>query len=115
MGADMRNIKGQLLTHGSNGRLPSRKQLIESTSLGDSKSTEASTNLSMDDFPAVDSAALPSTSRVAEVRLLTNYFVSLCIHASRKVYEWFAYAIGCIEIVFRVQTILNITCANSDK
>ncbi|KAH6814815.1 Rho GTPase activation protein with PH domain-containing protein [Perilla frutescens var. frutescens] len=67
MGADMRNIKGQLLTHGSNGRLPSRKQLIESTSLSDSKSAEASTSLSMDDFPAVDSAALPSTSRVAEV------------------------------------------------
>lgn len=74
MGADLRNIKGQLLTHGSNGRLPSRKQLIESTSLSDSKSTEASTSLSMDDFPAVDSAALPSSSRVAEVRLPTNYF-----------------------------------------
>ncbi|XP_057801200.1 rho GTPase-activating protein 7-like isoform X2 [Salvia miltiorrhiza] len=67
MGADVRNIKGQLFAYGSNGRLPSRKQLIEPTSLSDSKSTEASTSLSMDDFPAVDSAAVPSTSRAAEV------------------------------------------------
>lgn len=69
----MRNIKGQLLTYGSNGRLPSRKQLIESTSLSDSKTTEASTSLSMDDFLVVDSAALPSTSRVAEVRSLFSH------------------------------------------
>lgn len=69
MGADLRNIKGQLLTSGSSSRVPSRKQLIESTSLNDSKSTDASTSLSMDDFCAVDSAALPSTSRAAEVRL----------------------------------------------
>ncbi|XP_042002729.1 rho GTPase-activating protein 7-like [Salvia splendens] len=67
MGADGRNIKGQLLAHGSNGRLPSRKQFIEPSSLSDSKSTEASTSLSVDDFPAVDSGAVPSTSRVAEV------------------------------------------------
>ncbi|XP_041998158.1 rho GTPase-activating protein 7-like isoform X2 [Salvia splendens] len=67
MGADGRNIKGQLLAHGSNGRLPSRKQFIEPSSLSDSKSTEASTSLSVDDFPAVDLGAVPSTSRVAEV------------------------------------------------
>lgn len=76
MGADGRNIKGQLLAHGSNSRLPSRKQFIEPSSLTDSKSTEASTSLSVDDFPAVDSGAVPSTSRVAEVRLNTH----LCIH-----------------------------------
>ncbi|KAI3461160.1 hypothetical protein Pfo_017823 [Paulownia fortunei] len=67
LGLDLRNIKGQLLTSGGNSRLPSRKQLVESASLSDSKSTEASTSLSLDDLCAVDSASLPSTSRAAEV------------------------------------------------
>ncbi|KAK6138297.1 hypothetical protein DH2020_027988 [Rehmannia glutinosa] len=65
---DLRNIKGQSLTSGSNSRLPSRKQLVESASLSDSKSAEASTILSVDDLCAVDSStSLPSTSRVTEV------------------------------------------------
>ncbi|XP_041994467.1 rho GTPase-activating protein 7-like isoform X1 [Salvia splendens] len=56
MGSDERNIKGQLLPYGSNGRPPSRKQLIEPPSLSDSKSTETSTSLAMDDFPVVESS-----------------------------------------------------------
>ncbi|KAL7084637.1 hypothetical protein ACP275_14G234000 [Erythranthe tilingii] len=59
LGVDMRNGKGQ-----TSSRLTSRKQLTESASLSDSnKSTEASTSLSIDDLPAVDSA---STSRPPE-------------------------------------------------
>lgn len=47
---------------------------MDSTSLTDSKSTEASTSMSMDELSAVDSAAVPSTSRAAEVRsILANY------------------------------------------
>lgn len=73
---EMRNIKGQQLTSGNsnngNNRQPSRKQLIDSTSLSDSKSTEASTSLSVDDFGAVDSATMiPSSSRPPEVSLFT--------------------------------------------
>ncbi|KAL8480183.1 hypothetical protein ACS0TY_026426 [Phlomoides rotata] len=66
LGTDPRNNKGQLLTSGSSSRLPSRKQIIDSTNLSNSKSTEASTSLS-NDFNAADSAALPSSSRVPEV------------------------------------------------
>ncbi|PIN06504.1 hypothetical protein CDL12_20937 [Handroanthus impetiginosus] len=67
LGADPRNIKGQLLTSGSSSKHPSRKQLFESTSLNDSKVSEASTSLSIDNLYAVDSASLPSTSRVTEM------------------------------------------------
>ncbi|KAI3450037.1 hypothetical protein Pfo_006702 [Paulownia fortunei] len=67
LGADLRNIKGQLSTSGSSNRQPSRKQFMESTNLSDSKSSEASTSLSIDNLCAVDSASLPSTSRAAEV------------------------------------------------
>lgn len=67
LGSDLRNIKGQVLTSGSSSRQPSRKQFIDSTSLSDSKSTEASTSLSVDDFGAVESASIPSTSRAGEV------------------------------------------------
>ncbi|KAJ4724451.1 Rho GTPase-activating protein 7 [Melia azedarach] len=66
LGADWRNIKGQGLATGSSSRLPSRKQFVESTSLSDSKSTEASTAMSMDELCGVDSAAAPSTSRAVE-------------------------------------------------
>ncbi|XP_073021814.1 rho GTPase-activating protein 7-like isoform X1 [Primulina eburnea] len=66
LGTDLRNMKGQILTSGGSSRQPSRKQFMEATSLSDSKSTEASTSLSMDDLCAVDSASLPSTSRAAE-------------------------------------------------
>ncbi|KAK4492342.1 hypothetical protein RD792_003146 [Penstemon davidsonii] len=75
-GADHRNrnIKGNLFTPGNSSKHPSRKQqLMESTSLSDSKSTEASTNLSIDDLCAVDSASLPSTSRAAEVTYVMDY------------------------------------------
>ncbi|GFQ02902.1 rho GTPase-activating protein 7 [Phtheirospermum japonicum] len=67
LGSDLRNIKGQLSTSGTNSRLPPRKQLVQSASMSDSKSTEASTSLSVDD--AVDSASLPSTSRAAEAMM----------------------------------------------
>ena len=70
MGSDARNIKGQLLAYGSNGRPPSRKQLTEPPSLSNSKSTEASTSLAMDDFPVVESVSVPSTSREAAGRLI---------------------------------------------
>ncbi|KAF9675658.1 hypothetical protein SADUNF_Sadunf09G0055200 [Salix dunnii] len=65
LGTDWRNIKGPGLATGSSCRHPSRKQLMESASLSDSKSTEASTNMSMDELCGVDSA--PSTSRAVEV------------------------------------------------
>lgn len=65
LGADWRNIKGQGLATGSSNRLP-RKQFVESTSLSDSKSTEASANVSMDELCGVDSASVPSTSRPIE-------------------------------------------------
>ncbi|XP_031284096.1 rho GTPase-activating protein 7 isoform X1 [Pistacia vera] len=65
LGADWRNVKGQVSATGSSSRLPSRKQFMESTSLSDSKSTEASTTVSLDDL-AVDSASVPSTSRAVE-------------------------------------------------
>ncbi|KAJ9172272.1 hypothetical protein P3X46_015529 [Hevea brasiliensis] len=65
LGPDWRNIKGTGLVPGSSSRQPPRKQFIESTSLSDSKSTEASTNMSMDELCGVDSA--PSTSRAVEM------------------------------------------------
>lgn len=68
LGAELRNIKGHVLAPGSNNRQPARKHLIDSPSFSDSKSTEASTSVSMDELCAVDSASsMPSTSRVAEV------------------------------------------------
>ncbi|KAL3620333.1 Rho GTPase-activating protein 7 [Castilleja foliolosa] len=67
LGIDLRNNKGQLSTSGTNSRMPPRKQLVQSASMSDSKSTEASTSLSVDD--AVDSASIPSTSRAAEAMM----------------------------------------------
>ncbi|KAF5957495.1 hypothetical protein HYC85_004720 [Camellia sinensis] len=66
LGAKLRNIKGQVLTSGSNSRQPARKQFLDSASFSDSKSTEASTSISMDELCAVDSASVPSTSRATE-------------------------------------------------
>lgn len=69
LGTDWRNIKGQILASGNGSRQPSRKQFIDS-SPSDSKSTEASTSMSVDELGVVDSAAsVPSTSRAAEVRI----------------------------------------------
>ncbi|GMP91455.1 hypothetical protein CsSME_00042151 [Camellia sinensis var. sinensis] len=67
LGAELRNIKGQVLTSGRSSRQPAQKQFIDSASFGDSKSIEASTSISMDELYAVDSTSVPSTSRVAEV------------------------------------------------
>ncbi|KAL4332449.1 hypothetical protein GQ457_07G043160 [Hibiscus cannabinus] len=65
LGSDWRNAKGEESTVGNNSRPLTRKQLIESSSLSDSKSTELSANnMSMDE---VNSASIPSTSRAAEV------------------------------------------------
>jgi hypothetical protein len=63
VGSDSRNMKGLTLTAGSSSRQVGRKQFMESTSLTNSKSTEIST--SIDEFGAVDSASIPSTSRAA--------------------------------------------------
>ncbi|KAK6235488.1 hypothetical protein SCA6_010825 [Theobroma cacao] len=67
LGADWRNVKGQGLAVGNSSRQPIRKQFVDSTSLSDSKSTEASANVTMDELCVVDSASIPSTSRAAEV------------------------------------------------
>lgn len=69
LGADWRNVKGHVLASGSS-RPSSRKQFIDPSNLSDSRSTEASTSISMDDICAVDSASMPSTSRAAEVRFI---------------------------------------------
>lgn len=66
LGSDWRNLKGHVLASGSS-RPSSRKQFLDSSNLSDSRSTEASTSISMDDICAVDSASMPSTSRAAEV------------------------------------------------
>ena len=71
LGPDWRNVKGQGLAVGNSSRQPTRKQFMDSTSLSDSKSTEASANMSMDELCMVDSA---STSRAAEVRLTPSLF-----------------------------------------
>ncbi|KAK7276660.1 hypothetical protein RIF29_17804 [Crotalaria pallida] len=66
LSTDWRNIKGQVLASGNGSRQPSRKQFMDS-SPSDSKSTEASTSMSVDELGAVDSGSVPSTSRAAEV------------------------------------------------
>ncbi|CAL8153344.1 unnamed protein product [Prunus armeniaca] len=66
-GADWRNIKGQILASGGGTRQPTRKQFMDPAGMSESKSTDASTSLSVDDLSAVDSASMPSTSRAAEV------------------------------------------------
>ncbi|CAL0317538.1 unnamed protein product [Lupinus luteus] len=66
LSTDWRNIKGQVLAGSNGSRQPSRKQFMDS-SPSDSKSTEASTNISVDELGAVDSGSVPSTSRAAEV------------------------------------------------
>lgn len=66
LGADMRNFKGQVLTSGASSRQPVRKLFLDTT-LSDSKSTEASTSLSLDELGNIDSPCGPSTSRAIEV------------------------------------------------
>ncbi|XP_049379217.1 rho GTPase-activating protein 7-like isoform X3 [Solanum stenotomum] len=65
LGADTRNVKGQVLTSGASSRQPARKLFLDTT-LSDSKSTEVSTSLSLDELGAVDSPCGPSTSRAIE-------------------------------------------------
>ncbi|XP_070018475.1 rho GTPase-activating protein 7-like isoform X2 [Nicotiana sylvestris] len=65
LGADMRNVKGQVLKSGPSSRQPARKLFLDTT-LSDSKSTEASTSLSLDELGAIDSPSVHSTSRTAE-------------------------------------------------
>lgn len=66
MGGDWRNIKGQVLgSSNSNKQIP-RKLFVDSLSPSDSKSTEVSTSMSVDEL-GVDSASFPSTSKAGEV------------------------------------------------
>ncbi|KAJ6964773.1 rho GTPase-activating protein 7-like isoform X1 [Populus alba x Populus x berolinensis] len=65
LGTDRRLLKGPGLATGSSSRQHPRNQFMESASISDSKSTEASTNMSMDELCGIDSA--PSTSRAVEV------------------------------------------------
>ncbi|CAN1250441.1 Rho GTPase-activating protein 7 [Linum perenne] len=66
-GADWRNnAKGAGQLPRSSSRQANRKQYLESTSLGDSKNTEASTNFSVDELCGVVDSA-PSISRAVEV------------------------------------------------
>ncbi|CAL5354000.1 unnamed protein product [Camellia sinensis] len=83
LGAELRNIKGQVLTSGRSSRQPAQKQFIDSASFGDSKSIEASTSISMDELYAVDSTSVPSTSRVAEV-LASSTLVELATRLDCK-------------------------------
>lgn len=76
LGPDWRNVKGQGLAVGNSSRQSIRKQFMDSTSLSDSKSTEASANMSLDELCVVDSASIPSTSRAAEVRMNVSLFLS---------------------------------------
>ncbi|XP_057809860.1 rho GTPase-activating protein 7-like isoform X2 [Salvia miltiorrhiza] len=64
---DLRNIKGPLSTSGVSNKQASWKPFVESTKPSDSKNGEASTSLSTNNLCAVDSASLPSTSKMAEV------------------------------------------------
>lgn len=67
VGADWRKTKGQSLRSASNGAQVSRKPVTNMMSLSESISTGASsTNISMDELYAVDSASVPSTSRPTE-------------------------------------------------
>ncbi|XP_043721739.1 rho GTPase-activating protein 7-like isoform X2 [Telopea speciosissima] len=64
-GADWKNIKGQVLPSASSSRHLTRKLFVDSTSLSDSKSTDAS-GISVDELCGVDSGTIPSTSRASE-------------------------------------------------
>ncbi|KAM1999919.1 hypothetical protein ACFX16_007288 [Malus domestica] len=66
LGEDWRTIKGQILASGSSVRQPSRKQFMDPASISESKSTDASKSLSVDELSAVDSVSMPSTSRAPE-------------------------------------------------
>ncbi|KAM1206283.1 hypothetical protein FF1_006951 [Malus domestica] len=67
---DWRTIKGQILASGSSVRQPSRKQFMDPASISESKSTDASKSLSVDELSAVDSVSMPSTSRAPEASVV---------------------------------------------
>ncbi|KAL9260516.1 Rho GTPase-activating protein 7-like protein [Drosera capensis] len=68
LGPDWRSIRGQVPAAGSSSRQHSRKHFIEPTGLTDSKSSNASLNMSTDELGgAVDAGVLASTSRIPEV------------------------------------------------
>lgn len=71
-----RNLKGEGLTSSSSNRQPVRKQLMESASFSDSKSTESS---SMDNIGAFNPASFPSSSRAAQVSPEQLYHCSLFV------------------------------------
>lgn len=58
------------MTSGISSKQLAKKQFIDSASFSDSRGTEASINISMDELCGVDSLSMPSTSRVSEVRLM---------------------------------------------
>ncbi|XP_041998861.1 rho GTPase-activating protein 7-like isoform X5 [Salvia splendens] len=64
---DLRNINGPLSTSGVSKKQASWKQFVEPTNPSDSKNGEASKSLPTDNLCDVDSASLPSTSKVAEM------------------------------------------------
>ncbi|KAG9148634.1 hypothetical protein Leryth_019152, partial [Lithospermum erythrorhizon] len=65
-GTDLKNARDQILISGSSNR-PARKQLIDAISPSNSKNTDISTNTSMDELGAFDSASVPSSSKPSEV------------------------------------------------
>ncbi|XP_058181771.1 rho GTPase-activating protein 7-like isoform X2 [Rhododendron vialii] len=66
-GAELKNIKGPMMTSGISSKHLAKKQFIDSAIFSDSRGTEASINISMDELCGVDSLSMPSTSRVSEV------------------------------------------------
>ncbi|KAE9463299.1 hypothetical protein C3L33_04801, partial [Rhododendron williamsianum] len=66
-GAELKNIKGPMMTSGISSKQLAKKQFIDSASFSDSRGTEGSINISMDELCGVDSLSMPSTSRVSEV------------------------------------------------
>lgn len=91
LGADTRNVKGQVLTSGPSSRQPARKLFLDTTS-SDSKSIEASTSLSLDELGAIDSPSVRSTSRTAEV---TEIKTSAASRSQQLMNKWSHYRLQC--------------------
>lgn len=69
---DWKNMKMQILSSANNRQQPARKPCIDSMSLSDTKSAEASTSISLDELSAVSSAIPNNTSRVTEVSAIVS-------------------------------------------
>ncbi|ESQ41948.1 hypothetical protein EUTSA_v10012649mg [Eutrema salsugineum] len=67
MGVEWRNSKGAGSFGVGNSRQSSRKQIPESTNVIDSKNSEESGKMSVDNFSAMDSPSVPSTSRALDI------------------------------------------------